>query len=62
MYGAWQWREEEKVDTILEEACPYFDIIKEYYPHFYFKQAKNGRKPRAHRGRVGIFFFFFLIR
>ncbi|CAM9094639.1 unnamed protein product [Ascophyllum nodosum] len=37
-----KWREEEKVDTILEEACPYFDIIKEYYPHFYFKQAKNG--------------------
>eukprot|EP00903_Cladosiphon_okamuranus_P009988 g9474.t1 len=37
-----QWREEQKVDGILDEASPYFDIIKRYYPHFYFKHAKNG--------------------
>ncbi|CAN0183935.1 unnamed protein product [Ectocarpus sp. 12 AP-2014] len=37
-----KWREEEKVDGILDEACPHFDIIKKYYPHFYFKHAKNG--------------------
>lgn len=37
-----QWRKEEKVDDILSEANGDFDIIKKYYPHFYFKQAKNG--------------------
>ncbi|CAN0490215.1 unnamed protein product, partial [Laminaria digitata] len=35
------WREEEKVDGILDEPSTHFDIIKKYYPHFYFKQAKN---------------------
>lgn len=38
-----QWRKEEKVDAILEEPVPNFDIIKKYYPHFYFKEAKNGK-------------------
>ncbi|CAM9583946.1 unnamed protein product [Discosporangium mesarthrocarpum] len=37
-----KWREAEKVDTILDEPVPRFDIIKKYYPHFYFKTAKNG--------------------
>lgn len=37
-----EWRKEEKVDAILEEPVPNFDIIKKYYPHFYFKEAKNG--------------------
>eukprot|EP00752_Nemacystus_decipiens_P005681 g5141.t1 len=37
-----QWREEEKVDGILDEASPYFDIMKKYYPHFYYKHAKSG--------------------
>lgn len=41
-YVAKQWRKEEKVDDILSEPNPSFDIIKEYYPHFYYKQAKNG--------------------
>lgn len=36
-----KWREEEKVDGILDEPSTHFDIIKKYYPHFYFKQAKN---------------------
>ncbi|CAN0044735.1 unnamed protein product, partial [Scytosiphon promiscuus] len=37
-----QWREEEKVDGILDEPSPHYDIIKKYYPHFYFKHAKSG--------------------
>lgn len=42
-----QWREQERVDGILQEPREEFDIIKKYYPHFYFKQAKNGANRKA---------------
>jgi hypothetical protein len=37
-----QWRSSEKIDTILREASPNFDIIKRHYPHFYHLTGKNG--------------------
>lgn len=37
-----KWREEYKVDTILQEPNPHFDAIKHYYPHFVYNRAKNG--------------------
>jgi len=37
-----QWREENGVDAILGEPQPYFDLIKECYPHFWICRSKTG--------------------
>ena len=36
------------MDGILDEPSTHIDIIKKYYPHFYFKKAKN-RERETHR-------------
>lgn len=37
------------MDGILDEPSTHFDIIKKYYPHFYFKQAKNRERKSKKR-------------
>jgi hypothetical protein len=37
-----QWRSSEKIDIILREPSPNFDIIKRHYPHFHHLTGKNG--------------------
>lgn len=37
-----QMRKDERVDTILREASPDFEIIKMHYPHFFHRTGKNG--------------------
>jgi len=37
-----QWRKEQHVDTILRESSPYFELIKQHYPHFCHGHGKNG--------------------
>jgi hypothetical protein len=37
-----QWRKAEGINTILQEPQPHFDLIKEYYPHFFCGRAKSG--------------------
>jgi hypothetical protein len=37
-----QWRKEEKIDTILREPSPNFDLIKEHYPHYFHLTGKAG--------------------
>jgi hypothetical protein len=36
------WRKKEKIDTILREASPQFDVIKEHYPHFCHRLGRQG--------------------
>jgi hypothetical protein len=37
-----EWRRENRMDDILREPCPHFELIKQHYPHFF-----------AGRGRLG---------
>jgi len=37
-----EWRRREGVDTILREASPHFELIKQEYPHFCFGKGKLG--------------------
>jgi hypothetical protein len=38
-----KWRDEVGMDCILEEAPqPFFDLIKQHYPHFWCGRARNG--------------------
>jgi hypothetical protein len=37
-----QWRQTEGINTILQEPQLQFDLIKEYYPHFFCGRAKSG--------------------
>lgn len=37
-----KWREEFGTDAILEEAFPELALIKECYPHFIHRRAKDG--------------------
>lgn len=36
-----QWRQEERLDTILREAFPFFSLIKHHYPHFYHGRGRR---------------------
>lgn len=36
------WRRDQKIDTILREPEPAFDLIKQHYPHFLCGKGKNG--------------------
>eukprot|EP01084_Bolivina_argentea_P244389 409405_1 len=37
-----EWREEFKVDSMMDEPQPNFDVIKKYYPHFMYNISKEG--------------------
>jgi hypothetical protein len=37
-----QWRKENGIDTILQEAHPNFELIKSHYPHYYHLRGRNG--------------------
>ncbi|CAM9444274.1 unnamed protein product, partial [Sphacelaria rigidula] len=37
-----EWRMAEKVDEVLQEPQPHFDVIKLHYPHFIHRRARNG--------------------
>jgi hypothetical protein len=37
-----QWRKEHGIDTILLEAHPNFELIKEHYPHYYHLKGHHG--------------------
>jgi hypothetical protein len=37
-----QWRKQERVDTILREASPHFDLIKKHYKHYCHGVGKSG--------------------
>lgn len=36
-----KWREEERMDSILDEPFIYFELVKKYYPHYYHLRGKN---------------------
>jgi hypothetical protein len=36
------WRKAERIDTILREPCPQFDLIKRHYPHHYHLRGRQG--------------------
>mmetsp|Transcript_6269 Transcript_6269/g.6476 ORF Transcript_6269/g.6476 Transcript_6269/m.6476 type:complete len:809 (+) Transcript_6269:2-2428(+) len=38
-----KWRQEFDVDNVLNEPQPYFDIIKEFYPHFLHGRSVSGK-------------------
>lgn len=38
----YQWRIQNDIDTILTRPQPYFDVIKEFYPHFSCGESKGG--------------------
>ena len=37
-----EWRKEHKIDNILLEAHPNFELIKQHYPHYYHLRGHNG--------------------
>jgi hypothetical protein len=37
-----KWRKEERIDTILDEPQPHFEVIKEHYPHFLCGRSREG--------------------
>jgi hypothetical protein len=37
-----QWRKENKIDYILREPSPNFDLIKQHYPHYYHGRGRAG--------------------
>jgi CRAL/TRIO domain len=37
------WRRAERMDTILREPSPHFDVIKKYYPHYYHLRGRNNQ-------------------
>lgn len=40
-YATLDWRKAERVDSILKEPSPYFNLIKRYYPHFFHGRGRN---------------------
>ena len=36
------WRQENRMNTILKEPEPHFELIKRYYPHHFHLKGKNG--------------------
>jgi hypothetical protein len=36
-----QWRNENRIDAILQDAHPQFELIKRHYPHFYHLRGRN---------------------
>ncbi|CAM9389954.1 unnamed protein product [Scytosiphon promiscuus] len=36
------WRARERVDEVLREPQPHFELIKRHYPHFIHRRARNG--------------------
>ena len=36
------WRKEHGMDTCLQDPHPHFDLIKQHYPHFFYKPGHNG--------------------
>ena len=37
-----QWRKENNIDSILFEAHPMFEMVKQHYPHFFHLRGKQG--------------------
>ena len=37
-----QWRKDNKMNTILVEPHPHFEIIKKSYPHYFHRRSHNG--------------------
>ena len=36
-----EWRKQEEMDYVLTKPHPYFDIIKQHYPHYYHLRGRN---------------------
>eukprot|EP00752_Nemacystus_decipiens_P007295 g6527.t1 len=37
-----EWRAQERIDEVLREPQPHFEVIKRHYPHFIHRRARNG--------------------
>ena len=37
-----EWRQSTGYATILDEPQPYYDLIKQAYPHFHYGKSRNG--------------------
>eukprot|EP00903_Cladosiphon_okamuranus_P008970 g8582.t1 len=37
-----EWRAAERIDEVLREPQPHFEVIKRHYPHFIHRRARNG--------------------
>ncbi|CAM9899904.1 unnamed protein product, partial [Discosporangium mesarthrocarpum] len=37
-----EWRAQERVDEVLMEPQTHFDLIKQHYPHYFHRRARNG--------------------
>ena len=38
-----KWRKQERIDEIMDEPQPHFDVIKEFYPHYYCGRGKQNQ-------------------
>ncbi|CAN0225643.1 unnamed protein product [Ectocarpus sp. 12 AP-2014] len=37
-----EWRAKERIDEVLREPQPHFELIKRHYPHYIHRRARNG--------------------
>jgi hypothetical protein len=43
------WRAAQRIDGLLQEPQPHFELIKTHYPHFYCARAKSGNRVYCER-------------